>query len=260
MKVLFIGDIVGKPGRNILKELLPSLKKTYKPDIVIANVENASHGRGLTKKVYDFLVSELKLDVLTSGNHIWDQKDIMNHIDSYTHLIRPANFPSQVPGKGSLVLEVNGEQVGIINLMGRVFLPPYDDPFRKASSIVHEMRSKGVFNIIVDIHAEATSEKIAIARYLDGKVSAVLGTHTHVQTADEKILPNGTAFISDVGFAGAYDSILGMEKSPVIHRFLTSISCKFEPEEKGLRELNAVLVNIERKGKALKIARIQKIC
>ncbi|MFC1478859.1 TIGR00282 family metallophosphoesterase [Candidatus Margulisiibacteriota bacterium] len=259
MKVLFIGDIIGKPGRLAAGKLLPALKNKYKPDLVIANAENATHGNGLQKKTYIELVEDLKIDILTSGNHIWDKKEIFKDIDSFNKLVRPANFAPGVPGKEKLIIERSGVKTGILNLMGRVFMPPYDDPFRTADRIIQEMRQEDVDNIIVDIHAEATSEKVAMGWYLDGRVTAVIGTHTHVQTSDERILPQGTAYITDAGHTGAYNSVIGVDKKPIIKRFLTMMPVPFEPPEGGPVQFNGVFFETDKAGKAIKIERIVEL-
>ncbi|MFH1428678.1 MAG: TIGR00282 family metallophosphoesterase [Candidatus Margulisiibacteriota bacterium] len=256
MKVLFIGDIIGKPGRVSVEKILPGLRKKYQPDLVIANAENATHGNGLQKKTYIELVEDLKIDILTSGNHIWDKKEIFKNIDSFKRLVRPANFSPGVPGQEKIIIESAGVKTGIFNLMGRVFMPPYDDPFRTADRIIQGMMREDVDNIIVDIHAEATSEKVALGWYLDGRVTAVIGTHTHVQTADERILPEGTAYITDVGHTGAYNSVIGVDKKPIIKRFLTMMPVPFDPPEEGPVQFNGVFFETDQYGKAVKIKRV----
>ena len=256
LKVLFIGDIVGELGREAVRQLLPDLKSKHQADLVIANAENVSHGNGLTKKHYFDLVTSLGIDFLTGGNHIWDKKDIFKDIRSFTKLVRPANFPPGVPGLEKLIVEVKGLKIGIFNLLGRVFMQSYDDPFRAADRMVDELRKDDVDITLVDIHAEATSEKVALGWYLDGRVSAIIGTHTHVQTADEKILPKGTAYITDVGFTGGSNSVIGVEIAPVLRRFQTQISAKFDPPSTGPMQFNAVVVEIGDDGKAINIERI----
>ncbi|MBN1365706.1 MAG: TIGR00282 family metallophosphoesterase [Syntrophaceae bacterium] len=254
MKVLLIGDIVGSPGRMAVKELLHELISKKKIDFVIANCENATAGFGVTKKIVDELY-KCNIDVLTSGNHIWNKKEVLDFIGDYERLLRPANYPSSNPGTGCVVVPVKtGECIGVLNLAGRVFMHPSDCPFVTAKNKIAELREKTKI-IVVDIHAEATSEKRAMGWYLDGEVSAVLGTHTHVQTADEEILPQGTAFISDVGMTGAFDSVIGINKDTIIERFLTQMPNKFEMAKDDIR-MQGVIVDINSEsGKAKSIER-----
>lgn len=256
MKVLFIGDIVGSPGRDALK-LLPELKKEHNLDFVIANGENAAGGSGITLKVAEELF-DTGIDVLTSGDHIWKKKEIFEFINQEERILRPINFPMGAPGKGFGIFKAkNGMLVGVINVNGRVFMEALECPFRTSLKAQEEL-SKEAKVIIVDMHAEATSEKVAMAWYLDGKVSAVLGTHTHIQTADEKILPNGSAYITDVGMTGPYDSVIGRRVEDVLERFLTSIPVRFEVAD-GNVQLHAVVLDIDEiTGKARSIVRIQK--
>ena len=257
MNILFVADIIGRPGRKALKELLSNIKEEYFIDFCIANGENAAGGFGLVKKTMDELF-KLGIDILTSGNHIWDKKDFMPTLALENKVLRPANYPTGVPGRGYQIYEVkSGVNIGIVNLQGRVFMVPIDCPFRVADRIISEIKGKTKI-IIVDFHAEATAEKMALGWYLDGKVSAVLGTHTHVQTADEKILPKGTAYITDVGMTGGMDSVIGTKKEPVLEKFLLQIPRRFEPSNENLG-LNAVVVSIdEATGKATNIKRIQR--
>lgn len=256
MKVLFIGDIVGKPGRKALREGLPGLVNKLKIDFVIANVENAAGGFGVTRAVSEEIFS-LGVDVFTSGNHIWDKKEAVTYIAKESRLLRPANYPDDVPGCGSIVMNTAaGEKIGVLNLSGRVFMQPLDCPFKTAKKEISAIK-KETSIIIVDFHAEATSEKSAIGWFLDGEVSAVIGTHTHVQTADEKILPKGTAFITDAGMTGPSDSIIGVKKEQIINKFLTHIPVRFETA-KGESMLSCVLLEINPKtGRSTKIQRIQ---
>ncbi|OZM58646.1 TIGR00282 family metallophosphoesterase [Lottiidibacillus patelloidae] len=254
MKILFIGDVVGSPGRNMVNEYLPKLKRKYNPTFTIVNGENAASGKGITEKIYRGFL-QAGAQAITLGNHTWDKRDIFEFIDDAPHLVRPANFPKDTPGKGYTLLKVNNLLLAVVNLQGRTFLPPIDCPFRKADEIIAEVKKHTPY-IFVDFHAEATSEKQAMGWYLDGKVSAVVGTHTHVQTADERILPNGTAYITDVGMTGPYDGILGVEKEAVLKRFLTSLPVRFEVTS-GREQLNAVLMNFDNQtGKAEDIKRI----
>ncbi len=255
MKILFIGDIIGKPGRRAVRELLPKIVGDHDIDMVIANGENAAGGFGLTRDVVEELYKN-HIDVITSGNHIWDKKETGDFIDEYGALLRPANYPPSAPGKGTFIFSTaGGKEVGVLNLMGRVFMPPLDDPFRTAEAEIEKLKSRTPI-IIVDMHAEATSEKEALGWFLDGKVSAVLGTHTHVQTADERVLPGGTSYISDVGMTGPFDSIIGVAIEDAMHRFLTGIPHKFEVAKKNVW-LQSVLVDIdEATGKSRGIERL----
>ncbi|WP_458413832.1 TIGR00282 family metallophosphoesterase [Schinkia sp. CFF1] len=254
MRILFVGDVVGSPGRNMIKTYLPKLKNKYKAHVTIINGENAASGRGITEKIYRSFL-EAGAHAVTLGNHTWDNKEIFEFIDEAKFLVRPANFPEGTPGKGFVILNLNGIEIGIINLQGRTFLPPLDCPFKKVDELIAEIKKRT--NIIfVDFHAEATSEKQAMGWYLDGKVSAVVGTHTHVQTADDRILPGGTAYITDVGMTGPYDGILGMERQAVLKKFITSLPVRFEVSS-GREQLSAVVIDIDPKtGKAQKIERI----
>ena len=257
VNLLFIGDIVGSIGRKIVKDLLPKLREEYSIDLVIANGENTAHGSGITEKIYNELIG-YGIDGFTMGNHVWDKKDIMKNIEKFPNMVRPANYPPGTVGKDSLILTCkNGVRVGIINVSGRVFMPPLDCPFRVTEAKVAEIKND-VGAILVDIHAEATSEKAALGWFLDGKVSAVVGTHTHVMTADEKILTQGTAYITDAGMTGARDSVIGVKKEPIIKKFLTSVPEKFEPPEKGVAIFNAVVIEIE-DGLAKKITRVVEV-
>jgi 2',3'-cyclic-nucleotide 2'-phosphodiesterase len=255
MKILFVGDVVGSLGRDMIKEYVPKLKEKYHPQITIINGENAAGGKGITEKIYRGFL-EVGAQAVTLGNHTWDNKEIFDFIDDAQYLIRPANFPEGNPGKGLTYVKFNNELLAVINLQGRTFMPDIDCPFRKADELINEARKKTSL-IFVDFHGEATSEKQAIGWYLDGKVTAVVGTHTHVQTADNRILPGGTAYISDVGMTGPYDGILGVEKEAVLKRFLTSLPVRFEVPKEGRTQLSAVLIEVDNKtGKASKIDRI----
>lgn len=257
-RVLMIGDIVGRPGRSAVKALVKDYRRKHKVDIIIANGENAAGGNGITEEIANELYNNY-IDIITMGNHTWDKRDIINFIEHEPRLIRPANYPPNTPGRGSNVYRFNnGIKLGVINLSGRVFLTPLDCPFRVGEQIVKEMRNI-TKNIIIDIHAEATSEKIAFGWYMDGKVSAVIGTHTHVQTADDRILPGGTGYITDVGMTGPRDSVLGVDKEIVIEKFINQMPVRFEVA-KGVKQLNGLLLDIDEKtGKTIKIERIQEI-
>lgn len=257
MKVLFIGDIVGKNGRQAVKSLLPNLVSRYKLDLVIANGENAAGGFGITEKTAAELFDH-GVHIITTGNHVWDKKEVIPYIAKEMRILRPLNYPPEVPGSGSIVFTLpnNTEKVGIINISGRVFMNTLDCPFRTGKSEVEKLKQETNI-IIIDFHAEATSEKIAFSYYMDGKASAVIGTHTHVQTADEKILPGGTAYITDVGMTGPQVSVIGIEKEQILERFLTHMPRKYDVAGgKGL--LSAVVIEIEDKsGKAVAIQRLQ---
>ena len=257
MKILFIGDIVGKPGREAIHILLPRLVKTYKVDLSIANAENAAGGSGLTPKLVEELFS-FGLDILTSGDHIWKRKEILEVIDSELRVFRPENYPKGAPGRGyGLIQTKKGKTVGVINLEGRVFMSAIECPFKCAKEAVEELKQKTRV-ILVDMHAEASSEKIALGWFLDGLVSAVLGTHTHVQTADERILPGGTAYITDLGMTGPYDSVIGRKVEQILARFLTQMPVRFEMASENV-QLHGVLLDIdEETGKARSIERVQE--
>ncbi|PRO65167.1 TIGR00282 family metallophosphoesterase [Alkalicoccus urumqiensis] len=254
MKLVFIGDVVGSPGRAVLKEYLKKIKQKYAADAVIVNGENAAGGKGMTKKVYHELL-EAGADMLTMGNHTWDKKELFDFIDEADRLVRPANFPEGVPGTGIRYMKAGRKKLAVINLQGRTFLPAIDCPFQKADRLIEEA-SEQTSHIFVDFHAEATSEKLAMGWYLDGRVSAVTGTHTHVPTADERVLPGGTAYITDAGMTGPYNGILGMDKNIVIERFLTSLPARFEVEN-GDVQLNGFAVTINAEGTAESIKRIR---
>lgn len=257
MKILFIGDIVGSPGREAIKKLVSLLRQELQIDFVIANAENASGGSGITSKAADELFAS-GVDVLTSGDHIWKKPEIFELINREERILRPLNFPSGAPGRGAAVFKAkNGIKVGVINVNGRVFMEALECPFKTALKACEELAAETKI-IIVDIHAEATSEKVALGWYLDGKVSAIFGTHTHIQTADEKILPRGAAYITDVGMTGPYDSVIGRRVEDVLTRFLSSIPVKFEVARENI-QLHGALVEIDEKtGKARSILRIQK--
>ena len=255
MKILFIGDIIGKPGRRAIRELLPGLVASRSVDLVIANCENAAAGFGITREIVEELY-ESHIDVLTSGNHVWDKKEALEFISDYETLLRPANYPATVPGRGSVVYPTPaGQCVGVLNLAGRIFMQPIDCPFVRAQEEIARLRMKTKV-IIVDMHAEATSEKRALGWYLDGQVSAVLGTHTHVQTADDEILPGGTAYLSDVGMTGPFDSVIGIRKEAIIERFLTQLPNKFDVAKNDVRLQGAFLEIEESSGEARAIERI----
>ncbi|WP_461828671.1 TIGR00282 family metallophosphoesterase [Aquifex sp.] len=258
MKFLIIGDIIGRPGRKALKELLPRLKEELNYDVVLTNVENAAGGFGITRKVYKEL-KDIGVDVMTSGNHIWDKKEVFEFIDEAPDLLRPANYPPGVPGKGYGIYEKKGVKFAVINLMGKVYMEcNLENPFRVFDKIYEEV-SKETNIILVDFHAEATSEKWCFGIYADGKVSMIYGTHTHVPTADEFILRNGTGYVSDVGMTGVWYSAIGMKPKQAIERLLYALKKRLEVEEKGEVVFNAILVDIdEETGKTKSIERIKR--
>jgi metallophosphoesterase (TIGR00282 family) len=255
MRILFIGDIVGKPGRRAIRELLPDMITSYGVDFVIANCENAAAGFGITREIVDELYQG-SIDVLTSGNHVWDKKEIRDFVEDYETLLRPANYPEGNPGWGHVLVKMeSGISVGVLNLAGRVFMQPIDCPFRTAEREL--VAFSGMTKIIiVDMHAEATSEKKALGWFLDGRVSAVLGTHTHVQTADDEILPGGTAYISDAGMTGPFDSVIGVKKEVVIDKFLFQIPNRFDIAKGDIRLQGVVLDVDEKDGKCSRIQRL----
>ena len=241
MKVLVIGDVVGSPGRNILKKYLEKNRNKY--DFIIVNGENAAAGFGITGKIADEFFS-WGCDVITSGNHIWDKKEIYEYLDRSEKLLRPYNYPKGVPGNGYVIAkDRKGNKIAVISLQGRVFMPPIDCPFTTANELVEELR-KETRNIIIDFHAEATSEKIALAKYLDGKISVLYGTHTHIQTADNKILVDGTGYITDVGMTGSDNGIIGMSVNSIVPKFISALPQKFEIAE-GNERLNGLEIVID---------------
>ncbi|HGX0857038.1 TPA: TIGR00282 family metallophosphoesterase [Enterococcus faecalis] len=256
MRILFIGDVVGSLGREALATYVPKLKKKYRPQVTIANGENAASGRGITGKIYKKFLQD-GVDVVTMGNHTWDNKDIFEFIDDAKKMVRPANFPEDVPGQGMVFVKVNQLELAVINLQARTFMVPLEDPFKKAAELVAIARNRTPL-IFVDFHGETTSEKQAMSWFLDGQVSAVVGTHTHVQTNDARILPKGTAFLSDVGMTGPYDGILGMKREPIIEKFMTALPKRFEVVETGRTILSACILEIDdQTGQAKMIEPIQ---
>ena len=258
MKILCIGDIVGRPGREIVRALLSELRKRHKADFVLVNAENAAGGAGLTPRLADELL-EMGCDVLTLGDHTWDKRELYDYLSSHDRIIRPANFPDGAPGRGWEVIKgTDGQKIGVINLLGRVFMRyNVDCPFKKLREIAAQL-NKETPVVVADMHAEATSEKIALGHFIDGDVSVLVGTHTHVQTADEKVLPKGTAYITDLGMTGPHDSVIGQDKERIVERFLTSLPHRFQVAEGDVR-LNGVVVDVdETSGRARKITRIQE--
>lgn len=257
MNLLFIGDIVGQPGRRAVKELLPKLRERHALDFVIANGENSAGGSGITPKTAEEIFSA-GVDVITSGDHLWDQKEVMELLANEKRFLRPLNYPATTPGRGSGLYETrNAGKIAVLNLQGRTFMPPLENPFLAGLEEVKKLREQTKI-IFVDFHAEATSEKIAFGRMLDGLASGVVGTHTHVQTADEQIFPGGTAFLSDAGFTGPHESVLGREITPVIQRFLTSMPQRFEVAKERVILHGALIEIDDATGKALAIRRVSE--
>ncbi len=256
MNILYIGDIVGKPGKRALETSLQKLRAQFDIDFCIGNGENASGGFGITPEIADELF-DLGLDVITSGNHIFDKKEIISVLDRQSKILRPANYPAEAPGKGSCFAKAsNGQTVGVLNLIGRVFMDPADCPFKKADEEISKLKEKTPI-VFVDMHAEVTSEKSAMGWYLDGKATAVIGSHTHVQTADERILPNGTAYLSDAGMTGPKNSVIGIKTENAISKFISKLPRRFETAS-GETQLRGVVVKVDpQSGKAKGIERIQ---
>ena len=255
MRILMVGDVIGRPGRAAFAKYTPKLRQEKKADLVVVNGENSAEGRGITKKTLDELLLG-GADVVTGGNHIWDKKEVLQFIDDEPYLLRPANYPTGVPGKGACVYPLRGKNVGVMNLSGRAFMQELDCPFQRVEDLLRELSGEcGV--LLLDFHAESTSEKMAMGWYLDGRVAAVVGTHTHVQTADERILPGGTAFISDLGMVGPWNSVIGFTKEPVLAKTTTGMPARFEVAD-GPAVYSAVLLTVDDgTGKAAAIERIQ---
>ena len=258
IRTLFIGDVVGQPGRKILKRNIAKLKESVKVDFIIVNIENLAGGFGITEKTFNEINNIGLIDGFTSGNHIWDKKEAEKFIENFNNILRPLNYPENVPGKGYMILEKNGKKLAVINLLGRTLMKDtVDCPFKSIENILQNIKKK-TDNIIVDFHAEATSEKEAMGFFLNGRVSAVLGTHTHVQTADDRVLSEGTAYISDIGMTGNVDSVIGFHEKNVIEKFLTQMPRKFEIKNNGSKEIQGVILNIDNNtGKTLTIDRIK---
>ncbi|MCX6549957.1 MAG: TIGR00282 family metallophosphoesterase [Acidobacteria bacterium] len=255
MRILFIGDVFGRPGRDLVRRGLAALTALHDIDLVVANVENASAGAGITRESGEALL-DAGIDVMTTGNHVWDKREVLTYIGAEPRLLRPVNMAPGAPGRGTFVTRaVGGRPVGVINVMGRVFMPPVDNPFLAVDAAVAAMAAECRI-IIVDMHAEASAEKIAMGWYLDGRVTAVVGTHTHVQTADARVLPRGTAYITDTGMTGPHDSIIGMAREAVLNRFLTGLPTRMEPASDNPR-LQAVIIEADdQTGRAATIERI----
>ena len=258
MKVLFVGDIVGKPGRAAVRHFVPLLREHHGLDICIGNSENSAGGAGITPDCADELLAS-GLDLLTSGNHAWSKREITPYLaKAGSRQLRPANYPDGAPGRGSAIIEKGAHRLGVINLEGRVFMKALDCPFRAADRLVAELRAAGVRSILVDMHCEASSEKNAMGHYLDGRVAAVLGTHTHIQTADARVLHGGTAFATDVGMCGPWDSVIGLRKEAAIERFLTQRPASFELGSGDVRLQGAIVDIDEETGRARSIVRVQE--
>ena len=255
MKILFIGDIVGSPGRRAVRELLPQLRQTHRLDVIIANGENSAGGNGITPDIATELFG-YGVDAITTGDHLWDQKEVLELLQNEPRFLRPLNYPPGTPGRGSAIFKIRDlPPVAVMNAQGRTFMPPLENPFLLALDEAKWLRQQTSI-IFVDFHAEATSEKIAFARMLDGQVSAVVGTHTHVQTADEQIFPGGTAYLTDAGFTGPHESVLGREIQPVLARFRTAMPQRFEVARHDIKLLGAVIEIDDASGKAVKIQRV----
>lgn len=257
MNVLFIGDVVGQPGRRAVKELVPLLRQQHHIHLTVANGENAAGGSGITLRTAEEIFSS-GVDIITCGDHLWDQKEVVDLLVREQRFVRPLNYPAGTPGQGSVLFRSDGlPAVGIVNVQGRTFMPPLENPFHSTLAEVDRLQ-RTTRLILVDFHAEATSEKIALARLLDGRVSAVIGTHTHVQTADEQILAGGTAFLCDAGFTGPHDSVIGREVEPIIKRFMTNMPQKFEVAKGRILLQGAVVQIDDSSGKALRILRVSE--
>lgn len=257
-RVLAFGDIVGDPGRRALFHILQEYKIKWDPDLVVVNGENAAHGFGITKKLAEMMFNR-GVDVITGGNHIWHRKEIFNFIDEFEHLLRPLNYPPGTPGKGVTVIESGGVKAAVLNSMGRIYMEPIDCPFQAVEKEILRLKSEGIKIILVDFHAEASSEKQVFARYFDGKVSAIWGTHTHVQTADETILPGKTAYITDIGMCGCVNSIIGMKIQDSYRKVIHHLPVRFSPETEGNLLINGVMIDIDKSsGQSVLISRIKE--
>ena len=255
MRVMLVGDVIGRPGRRAFREYVQKLRREKKIDVVIVNGENSAAGKGLTRTSLDELYSG-GADIITTGNHVWDKKDVMEFIDSEPFLIRPANYPEGTPGKGYCLYPFKAKTIGVMNLSGRTFMPALDCPFQKAEELLKEMQGQCDL-LFLDFHAETTSEKMALGFYLDGRITGLVGTHTHIQTADERILPRGTAYITDLGMVGPWNSVLGVKTDKIIYKFTTGLPVRFEVEDAGPQVFSAVIVETDDKtDKAVGIERI----
>ncbi|RKZ11859.1 TIGR00282 family metallophosphoesterase [bacterium] len=256
MRVLMIGDVIGRPGRHAIKELVPGLRERHRCDLVVANVENAAAGFGITEPIGREILAS-GVDVMTGGNHLWDKKGSEDYIASEEMLVRPANYPDATPGRTHAIVEVGDIRVAVLSLQGRVFMPPLDCPFRRLDSLLEEL-DEAADLFLLDFHGEATSEKNGMAVYADGRVALVVGTHTHVPTADERILPGGTAFQTDLGMTGPFDSIIGMDREAVLKRFLTGMPTRFEVAQHDVRLCGLVVEIDEWSGQATSVTRVME--
>ena len=245
MRVMLVGDVIGRPGRRAFRKYVQQLRKEKGIDVVIANGENSAAGKGLTRTSLDELYSG-GADIVTTGNHVWDKKDVLEFIDSEPFLIRPANYPEGAPGKGYCLYPFKAKTIGVMNLSGRSFMPALDCPFQKVDELLKEMQDQCDI-IFLDFHAETTSEKMAMGWYLDGRVNGVVGTHTHIQTSDARVLPQGTAYITDLGMVGPWNSVLGVQTDKIIYKFITGLPVRFEVEEQGPQGFSAIIVEIDDK-------------
>lgn len=259
MKILFLGDVIGRPGRSVVARRVPMLRQELKADFVIANGENLAAGIGITMDKAEEMF-RAGVDMLTTGNHVWKKKEFVDHISKTDEprILRPANYPDAAPGKGHRLYDVGSQKLGVVNLQGRIFMEPIDCPFQVGRRAVQDLKARGATAIFVDLHAEATSEKKAMGHFLDGQVSAVVGTHTHVQTADEEILLGGTAYLTDAGMVGVARSVIGVEIAPILERFLTQVPVKFDVPKSGEVILCGVVIEINAAGRAVNIQRIQE--
>jgi 2',3'-cyclic-nucleotide 2'-phosphodiesterase len=257
-RVLAFGDVIGDTGRRALFSVLYKLKNKMLPDLVIVNGENSAHGFGITNPVAKQLFDG-GIDVITTGNHVWQKKEIFEFIDQYPGLLRPINYPPKTPGHGTFVYEKNGFKVAVINAIGRIFMDPVDCPFQALDTEIERLKAEGVKIILVDFHAEATSEKQVFGWHFDGRISAVWGTHTHVPTADERILPKKTAYISDIGMCGSTNSVIGMKTADAVRKVIQHLPVRFSPEEGGEMEVQGIVIDIDREtGEAMLISRIKE--
>jgi metallophosphoesterase (TIGR00282 family) len=257
MKIIFLGDVVGEPGRDTVRAVIPLLRDKYAPDFFVVNGENTAGGNGITPRLC-YEIMRAGADVVTLGDHAWDQREITGFFAEEPRLIRPLNFPAGTPGQGWIVVQGNGKKLAVINALGRTFMAPQvDNPFLLLPPLIEKLRREETCNILVDFHCEATSEKIAMGRHLDGSVTVVVGTHTHVQTADETILPNGTAYLTDAGFCGGHDSVIGRDVSSVIQKYTTLLPNKFHISARGLQADGLYVECDESTGRALRLERIQ---
>ncbi len=257
-RVMAFGDIVGDAGRRALSSVINNLKIKYMPDMVIINGENSAHGFGITNQVAK-QIFDMGVDVITTGNHVWQKKEVFEFIDRYPNLIRPINYPPKTPGHGTYIYENNGLKAAVINVMGRIFMDAIDCPFQTIEAEIERLKKEGVTIILIDFHAEATSEKQVFGWYFDGRVSAVWGTHTHIQTSDERILPKKTAYITDIGMCGSIDSVIGMKIEESYRKVIQHLPVRFSPEERGIIEIQGIIVDINKKsGEAVLISRLKE--